>query len=121
AGGQPITKENLGSVRLLGPDDGSTENTGLQVDLMNEKGETLASFVAGKNVETTGGASSGSFNGPGEQRFVRVAKDDSTAWMVSDAFSDLQPNPQDWIDKSFIDVRKLKSAQVTAVNPADSW
>jgi hypothetical protein len=121
AGGQPISKENLASVKLLGPDDGTADNTGLQVELMNEKGESLASFVAGKNVETTGGASSGSFNGPGDQRFVRVAKDDGTAWLVSESFADLQPTPQDWVDKSFIDVRNLKSAQITAANAADSW
>jgi len=121
SGGVPMAKENLGSVKLLGPDDGSAENTGLQVDLMNEKGEMLASLVAGKNVETSGGASSGSFSGPGEQRFVRIAKDDGTAWLVSEAFSGLQPNPQDWIDKGFIDVRKLKSVQINAPNPADSW
>jgi hypothetical protein len=121
AGGQPVSKESLGTMKLLGPDDGSAENTGLEVNLMNDKGESLSGFVAGKTVETTGGASSGSFNGPGDQRSVRVLKEDGVAWMVGDTFSDFTPNPADWLDKKFIDVRKLKSVQITAPNAADSW
>ncbi len=116
AGGQPISKEDLASLKLLSFDDGSKDNTGLQIDLMNDKGEALASFIVGENVKTTGGASAGSFSGPEEPRFIRVAKEDGTAWMVSENLAELQPNPQDWIDKSFIDVRKLKSAQIS-----DSW
>ncbi|MCE9519298.1 MAG: DUF4340 domain-containing protein [Verrucomicrobia bacterium] len=116
AGGQPVSKENLASLKLLSLADGSTENTGLQFDLMNDKGETLASFIVGKNVESSGGASADSFSGPEEQRFIRIAKEDGTAWLVSEGFSELQPNPQDWIDKSFVDVRKLKTAQI-----ANAW
>ncbi len=114
AGGQPISKDSLASLKLLSLDDGSAENTGLQFDLMNEKGETLASFIVGKGIESSGGASADSFSGPEEQRFIRVAKEDGTAWLVSEGFSELKPNPQDWIDKSFIDVRKLKSVQIAS-------
>lgn len=121
AGGQPVKKADLASIKLLGPEDGGADSTGMLVELMNEKGDTLASFIAGKTVETTGGASAGSFSGPGEQRFVRVPKDEGTAWLVSDTFSEFQPAPQDWVDKAFIDVRKLKSASITAPQASDSW
>ena len=121
ARGVPVKKDALGAIKLLGPDDGPADSSGLLVEMFNEKGDVVQSFVVGKSIESTGGASSGSFNGPAEQRFVRVMKDEGTAWVVSESFSEIQPDPKEWVDKSFVDVRKLKSVDITAANAADSW
>ena len=121
-----VGKSALAELNLDAPKDGATDHTGLYVEFLNGKGGTVASFVAGKNVESSGGANSNSFmGGPGEQRFVRVLQDDAndvyTIWTISDSLSDFQPKAEDWIDKAFVDVRKLRSAEVTTLNPADSW
>lgn len=115
-GGQPVAKEDLASLKLLEQQGESKESAGLQIDLMNDKSETLTSFIVGENVKTSGGVSAGSFSGPEEPRFVRITKEEGTAWLVSESFSEFRPNPADWLDKSFVDVRKLKSAQI-----ADFW
>jgi hypothetical protein len=116
-----VKKDARGGLKLLTTEEGQPFETGLQVDMFNDKGASLATIIIGKNVETTGGASSGSFNGPAEQRFVRVPTDGDTAWLVNDTVYDLQATPQEWLDKSFVNVVGLKDLTVTAPNLADSW
>ncbi len=118
---QRLGKSAYGSVKLLAPGEGTPETTGMDVEMMSEKGGLLSSFIAGKNVASSGGASSGSFNGAGEQRFVRVPKDTDSVWLINDSLAQIQTAPQEWIDKSFIDVRKLMSVEITAAAPTDSW
>ena len=89
---------------------------------MNDKGAAVASLIAGSAVETTGGASSGNWmGGPGEQRFVRTPNDKDTIWLIGDSFYELSGDPKEWLDKAFLDVRQIKSAEVTMPNAADSW
>jgi Domain of unknown function (DUF4340) len=119
-----IGRSALADAQLLGPEEGAADRTGLSVDLMNEKGDVVAGFIAGKSETSSGGASSGQFmGGPGERRMVRTsnAADKDAVWWVADGFSEWKADPKDWVDKSFIDVRKIKSASVTAATPADSW
>ena len=119
-----IGRSALADAQLLGPEEGAADRTGLTVDLMNEKGDVVAGFIAGKSETSSGGASSGQFmGGPGERRMVRTnnASDKDAVWWVADGFSEWKADAKDWIDKSFIDVRKIKSASVTAATPADSW
>jgi hypothetical protein len=119
-----IGKSAFAEAQLLGPEEGAADRTGLCVDLMNEKGDIVAGFIAGKSETSSGGASSGQFmGGPGERRMVRTsqASEKETVWWVADGFSDWKADPKDWVDKAFVDVRKLKFAAVTAASPADSW
>src|SRR3954471_7620938 len=122
-----IGKDLLGEMKLKAPDkDVPADQTGLQVELLDEKGGVLLSFIAGAPSSTSGGASaSGSnmFGGPGELRFVRVpgGKDQDTVWSVDDSFYELSSDPKEWLDKAFVNVVKVKSAEITAATPADSW
>lgn len=125
-GKREIGKSVLGEVKLLPPGEGAADKTGLQVELLDEKGGALAGLIAGASTSTSGGASAASgnmFGGPGEMRFVRVpgGKDRDTVWSVDDSFYELSSEPKDWLDKAFVDVRKIKSADITTVNAADSW
>jgi len=124
AGKLSVGKGALADLQLVAPGESAEGRTGLSLELLNEKGDVIASLIAGKNVETSGGASSGQFmGGPGQDRFVVTnnPKDKDTVWQVTDGFSEIQPEPQEWLDKSFLDVRKIKSAAVTMPNAADSW
>lgn len=119
-----IGRTALAEALLLGPEEGAADRTGLCVDLMNEKGDVVAGFIAGKSETSSGGASSGNWmGGPGERRMVRTnqASEKDTVWWVADGFSEWKADPKDWVDKAFVDVRKLQSAAITAATPADSW
>lgn len=117
-----VGKSALGDVALLPPGEGTAEMTGLQVEMKNEKGEVLGSFIAGKTVESAGGASSNNFmGGGGQQRWVRTPKDEDTIWLTSESLYDLQADPKEWLDKAFIDVKDIKSVEVTLADAAESW
>lgn len=119
---QNVGKSVLGEVGLLPPGEAGPESTGLQVELKNEKGEVLGSFVAGKSVESTGGASSGNFmGGAGQQRYIRNPKDGDTVWLTGESLFELQADPKEWLDKSFIDVQEIKSVTIVPPNTADGW
>lgn len=121
-GKQVVGSGALGEIKLLAPEEGGPDRSGLQVELMNDKGAAVASLIAGSAVETTGGASSGNWmGGPGEQRFVRTPNDKDTVWLIGDSFYELSGDPKEWLDKAFLDLRQLKSAEVTMPNAADSW
>ena len=126
----PLHLKALGDIRVIPPQAPPFDHNGLHVEFLNEKGGTLADFVIGLNVSSSGGATANeSFmgGGPGEQRFVRLlsddnaAKDEYTVWLVGEGLFEFSPEPVEWIDKSFVDVRKLQSATITALNAADSW
>jgi hypothetical protein len=40
---------------------------------------------------------------------------------VEDNFYELGADPKDWVDKSFLDVRGVASAEITRATPAESW
>jgi hypothetical protein len=121
-----VAQSVLGDVKLLAPGEGGADRTGLKVELSDEKGTVLASIIAGASTTTSGGSSANSgnmFGGPGELRMVRVAngKDKDTVWHVEDNLYDLGSDPKDWVDKAFLDIRNIKSAEITAPVAADSW
>jgi hypothetical protein len=122
--GQHVKKEALGARKLLAASEGQAFETGLSVELLNEKGDVLASVVAGEYMKSSGGANSSNFNGTAEQRFIRVPSnksDGDTVWLINDVFYDIQATPQEWLDKGFFDVRKLKDVAIADANPEDSW
>lgn len=121
-GKQSVGKSALGEIKLLAPEEGPVEQTGLQVELLNDKDEVIATLIAGQTINSTGGSSSGNMmGGPGEQRVVRTLKDENTVWTIGDSLYEFQTDAGEWLDKAFLDVRALKSVQVTAPQAADSW
>jgi hypothetical protein len=93
---------------------------------MDDKGGKIATLVAGETGSTTGGASSSGnnmFGGPGEARYVRLlgGKDGNTIWAVENSCYELSTEPKDWISKAFVEVRKIKSVEITSPVAADSW
>lgn len=125
-GKEEVKDSLLGEVKLLSPGEAAADRTGLQVDLLNEKGEIITSVIAGERTSTSGGASASSgnmFGGPGESRFARIPKgnDGNTVWFVEDSFYEVSTDAKEWVDKAFVDVQKVISAEITLANAADSW
>jgi len=126
SGGQQLGKSAWGepAIKLLPPGEGDVKGQGLLVDFQDAKGNPVKTFILGGNVESQGGRSSASpFGGGPEARLVRIpeAAEKDTVWIVPNSFYDLQPKAVEWIDKAFIDVKKLKDVEITAPAAADSW
>lgn len=112
------------NVKLLPPGEGDAKGQGLLVDFQDAKGNPIKSFILGGSVQSQGGRNSASpFGGMSNERLVRIPEDSEkdTVWVVDNAFYDLQPKPVEWIEKSFIDVKKLKQVEITAASADDSW
>ena len=112
------------TVKLLPPGEGDAKGQGLLVDFQDAKGNPIKSLILGGNVESQGGRSSASpFGNMSDERLVRIPEDSEkdTVWVVGSSFYDLQPKPVEWIDKAFIDVKRLKEVEITAPVAADSW
>jgi hypothetical protein len=112
----------LAELMLVAPEDGADpQTTGLQVEMMSESGEVLASMIIGDSTRTTGGANSGNWMGAVEQRYVSTSKDANTVWMINDIVQSLTPDPKEWLNKAFIDVVGIQGIGVKSADPAKSW
>ena len=102
--------------------DAKDAGSGLSVELLGEGDKPIKTLVLGKNVtSSTVGREASPYGGGGNERYVRINDDGDTVWQVDGQFYDLQPKPEDWIDKSFIDVAKIKDVEITMPKAEDSW
>jgi len=44
-----------------------------------------------------------------------------TVAVVSEPFSSVEPKPEEWLNKDFFKVEKLKSISVTTTNATNNW
>jgi hypothetical protein len=86
------------------------KGNGVAIALLNEKGEPLASLIAGKGEDI--GDPSGALG-----LFVRKP-DSNQSWLVRSVFEP-KSDPSDWIDKTVMDVDRAR-IQETDVDPAGS-
>lgn len=110
-------------LKLKEPKDGvKDEGAGLAIELLGDNDKVIRTLVLGKNVtSSTVGREASPFGGGGNERYARVNDDGDTVWQVDGQFYDIRPAPEDWVDKSFIEVTKIKEVEITAPNAADSW
>lgn len=117
---QIVGKESWGKIGVQPPGEPNAYGIGTLVELMDGKGNLKKSLILGANVTSSGNANASPFGGSNE-RLIRIPEDGDTIWVVGNTFSDLDTAPENWIDKAFFDVQKLKSVEVTAAKPEDSW
>ncbi|MCX6853438.1 MAG: DUF4340 domain-containing protein [Verrucomicrobia bacterium] len=116
---QPLGKGAWAKNKLKAPGDGA-EGIGTQVEMIGAADKPLGTLVLGQNIDIAGGKTSTPMMG-GNQRFVRIPDDGETIWVVSNTFTELEAKPENWLDKAFIDVQKIKEITVTAPKADDSW
>jgi hypothetical protein len=104
---------------LLEPAEGVTEGVGTHIRILDDKDTELAALVLGGDVETSG-ANSPMFGGP-VQRLVRIPADEDTVWTIGSTLGEFQARPEDWLDKAFFNVEKMKSLAVTPANKDLAW
>lgn len=120
--GHRIGKDSWGKIGVNSPGDATAYGVGTLVELSDENGVVKHSFVLGGQMNSSGGGNDQMkmFGGATGNRFIRI-KDQDTIWEINDQLTDLATKPDAWIDKSFFDVQKVKSVEVTAAKPEDSW
>lgn len=111
-----------GDLQLNEPGKGTAEESGLLVELLGENDKALATLVLGKNItSSTVGKEASPFGGGGNERYVRVKDDGTAVWVVDNQFYEMQTRPEDWVEKSFIDVARIKEVEITTPKAEDNW
>lgn len=108
---------------LLPPGEGT--NTATLVELKDASGKTLKSLLLGKQHMRKSGRPSpfgdGDDAGYPDGRYLKVGIDAKTVALVSDTLSQLEPKPDQWLDKEFFKVEKAKTLTVTHAEPTNSF
>lgn len=120
--GKPVGQGSWAKIGVQPPGEPSGMGIGTLVELLDAKGNIKSSFVLGGTVSSSGSLNASPFGG-GNERLVRmVAPDDgNTIWTVGNTFQDVEPKPEEWLEKAFFDVVKPKSVEVTFAAAGDSW
>ena len=122
---QQVGPSQLGRLELLPPDKGA--NSGTLVEFKDKSGKNINSLLLGKKHmrKSEGSDNSGFGGGPGggwpDGRYIMVGNDIQTVAVVSDAMSNIEPKPEDWLNKDFFKVENLKSIAVTSTNATNNF
>jgi hypothetical protein len=117
-------KSQYGRLELLNPSEDKSTNAGTLVEFKGTNAATLKTLILGKKV--TKESQGGMFGGGGGEfpvgRYVLVPGNPGKVWLVSETFSSIDPKPEQWLDKDFFKVEKIKSVSVTyPEKPTNSW
>ncbi len=122
---QPVQvgQSQLSRLELLPPDKGA--NSGTLVEFRDKSGKNVNSLLLGKKHmrKSSGGDESGFGGGGGwpDGRYIMVGNDVQSVAVVSDSLSNIEPKPEEWLNKDFLKVENLKAISVTTTNATNNW
>jgi hypothetical protein len=117
---KPVDGSLLARLELTPPPD--KKGPGVLVELKDNAGKPLKTLLLGAKhmKEGRGGGPMGDTGWP-DGRYVMVDNKPDSLALVSDALSQAEPKPEDWISKDFFKVEKLKAVSVTTTNATNNW
>jgi hypothetical protein len=104
---------------------GTGTNAALVVDLSDQNGKTLGSLLLGKkhfhkSAQPSPMGEMGDEGWP-DGRYVKAANQSAEVALISDALSNIEPKPEQWLNKDFPKIEKLRSIAATFQHPTNSW
>lgn len=114
-------ESQLGRLELKAPD--SDTGAATLVELRKEDGSALASLLLGKKHLRKPASPSpmGGDEGWPDGRYVMVPGEIGTLSLVSETFSNIEPEPDQWLNKDFFKVQKSRRVSVTWPEATNSW
>ncbi len=115
----------LARYKLLPP--GPETNTAVLVELRDQNGKAIKSLLLGKtHMRKSAGRSSpmgemGEDEGWPDGRYVMVGGQTKTVAVVSEPLSNLEPKPEQWLNKDFFKVEKIRTIAVEYPAATNSW
>jgi hypothetical protein len=122
---EEIGPSQLGRYKLLPP--GPATNTAVLVELRDQNGKVIKSLLLGKtHMRKSEGRPSpmgemGDNEGFPDGRYVMVGTGAKTVAVVSDPLSSLEAKPDQWLNKDFFKVEKIRSIAVMLPVATNSW
>ena len=100
-----------------------TKADGTVLDLKDDKGKSIAAITLGKQTSKEGREDDSPFGGGGSfpnGRYVMRGDDVKTVALISDPLN-VEAKPEDWLNKEWFKVEKLKSVSVVTTNATNNW
>jgi hypothetical protein len=116
---QKIGESQLGRLNLLDPAKGST-NSATLVELKGKDGKVIRSVRLGKESMRDSGGPMGGGGWP-NGRWIYLPDQPGVAYLTSESFANIEPNPEQWLDKDFVHVEKARSIDVNFPVSTNSW
>jgi hypothetical protein len=117
---QKIGESQLGRMELLTPDNGGS-NSATLVELKGKDGKIIRTVLLGKKSMRGGGGDPLGGGGWPNGRWIYLPDRPGTAYLVSEAFSEIEPKADRWLAKDFFKVEKIRAAAVTFPVETNSW
>jgi hypothetical protein len=108
----------LASLDLVPPGKGK----GTLVELLGSNGQLVRTLLLGKQ-HVRSSPDNSPFGGGDwpDGRYVMVGNDAKNIALVNDPLSNLEPKPDQWLDKDFFKVEKVRAVAVAFPNATNSW
>lgn len=114
-----VGPSQLGRLELNSPDKGGS-NAATLVEFKDAKDSNIKSLFLGKKYSRGSGDSSFGGDFP-VGRYVMVPDGASKVWLINDPLSNVETEPEKWLNKDFFKVEKLKSISVQHQADTNSW
>jgi uncharacterized protein DUF4340 len=122
-----VQSEKAGASQLarLALASGPGPNPALVVDFKGQNDKTLKSLLLGKKHMKKGDRSA-QFGDMGDEgwpdgRYVKVGSDSDRVSLISDSLANIEPKPDQWLNKDFFKIEKVRSIAVAFPNATNSW
>jgi hypothetical protein len=123
-----VQSEKVGPSQLsrfaLAPGQGT--NAPMVIEFKDQGGKLIRSLFLGKKhfhkseQPSSFGGDMGDEGWP-DGRFVKVGSEAADVALISDALSNIEPKPEQWLNKDFPKIEKIRSIAATFQNPTNSW
>ena len=123
-----VQSEEVGPSQLprMGLASGQGSNAAIVVEFKDQADKPIRTLLLGKKHMKKSTAPSQSQFGGGEDssfpdgRYVKVG-DGSSVALISDPLDNMEPKPDEWLNKDFFHVEKAKTIEVDFPNTTNSW
>lgn len=116
-----VGSSQLARLELVAP--GAGTKAGTLIELKDQGGKTVKSLLLGKKHMRQAASPSqfGGDEGWPDGRYVMADNSPQSVSLVSEAFSNIDPKPEQWLSKDFFRAEKVRSVSVTFPNATNSW
>ncbi|MFN0068244.1 MAG: DUF4340 domain-containing protein [Limisphaerales bacterium] len=115
---QQVGQSQWGRLDLLAPVKDGPTNSATLIELLDKEGRPVRSLLLGKQqMRDTGGQ----FGGFPVGRWLALPDNKENVFVTSESFSEVEPKPENWLNKDFFKVEKLVGIQLVSTNADASW
>ena len=117
---EPIGASQFAKLELIDPAKGT--NSGTLVEFKDQSGKAMQSAILGKkHMKKSARPSEFGDEGFADGRYVLLGSDAQNVFLISDALTELEAKPENWLKKDFFKVERVRAISLVATNATNSW